>query len=96
MLKNLISAIVFLVEFFNTACSIERLLLAGVERMGGRRYLHSYHGISFAVFPNDGLAGSHGRTGEEFEIAGRVCENNFVVCRMDICFHGLFNFGAQR
>jgi hypothetical protein len=84
-----VSAIVFFIEFLYPAGSVERLLLASVKWMRSGRNLHTNHRICFAIFPDDGFTGSHGRTGEKLEVAGRICENNFVVRRMDICFHDL-------
>jgi hypothetical protein len=76
----------FLAEFFNAASGIDDFVLAGVERVRFRRNFDLDQRIFFA-FKGGGFAGVHGRTGDEFEVAGQIVEHHVAVIWMNIGFH---------
>jgi hypothetical protein len=61
-------------------------VLAGVERVRFSRNLDLHQWVVFTVVV-DGFAGLDGRTGDEFEIARQVVENNFAVFWVTFWFH---------
>src|ERR1700712_2765231 len=77
----------FLTELLDAASGVDDLVLAGEERVRFSRHLDLDQWVLLA-FEFGRFAGVDGRTGDEFEIAGQVVEDDFAVIRMDIGFHG--------
>src|SRR5476649_2042419 len=78
----------FLAEFLNAASGVDDFVLAGVERVRFSRHLDLDQRV-FLTFVFNFFAGLDGRTGDEFEIARQVVENNFAVFWMGIELHGM-------
>src|SRR5450830_282266 len=76
----------FLTELLDATSGVDDFVFAGVERVRFSRNLDLYQWVFFTVV-GDFFAGLDGRTGNEFEIARQVVENNFAVIWMDIGFH---------
>src|SRR6185437_2609636 len=66
---------VALLELVDAAARGHHLLLAGVERVRGRRDIDLAHGVFVAIFPLDGFVARHRRTREEREVGRGVLEN---------------------
>src|SRR5690606_37742935 len=79
---------VALLELVDAAAGVHDLVLAGVERVRGRRDVHLDQRVLVAIVPLDRLLAGEGRTGQEPEVRGHVLEHDFVVIGMDIGLHG--------
>src|SRR5689334_8263739 len=81
---------VALAELVDAAALIGHLLLAGEERVRMARDFHLDERIFLAVFPLDLLVARHHRAGQEREIARDVLEDDRLIIRVRIGFHGLW------
>lgn len=66
---------VFLAELFNTACSVDNLLLAGVKRVA----LGAHFNVQRLTAGGTGLEG----------VAATASYGNFIVVRMNVGFHSV-------
>ena len=75
-----------LAEFLNTASGVDDLVLAGEERMrfSGNLDLHERIVLALEI---DRVTGLNRGTGDEFEIAGQVVENDFAIVWVNAFFH---------
>jgi hypothetical protein len=80
----------FLTELLDAASRVDDFVLAREEWVRFSRHLDFHQRVFFTVV-GDFFAGLDGRTGNEFEIARQVVENNFAVIWMGIDFHGLLS-----
>jgi hypothetical protein len=79
-----------LTELLDATSGIDDFVLAREEWVRFSRNLDLHQWVFFTVV-GDFFAGLDGRTGNEFEIARQVVENNFAVIWMDIGFHGILS-----
>ena len=63
-------------ELVDAAAGIDQLLLAGIERMRGRRNFNFQQRVFLAVFPFDGFLGRSCGTGDECMPVTHVLEND--------------------
>ena len=79
-----------LTELLDATGGIDDFVLAREEWVRFSRNLDLHQWVFFTVV-GDFFAGLDGRTGNEFEIARQVVENNFAVIWMGIDFHGILS-----
>ena len=74
-------------ELVDAAAGVQRLLLAGVERMGMARDIHLDQRVLVAVFPLDGVLGRDRLARQEREVGRQVLEHHLEIVGMDIGLH---------
>lgn len=83
---------ILLLELLNTTGRVNKHLLTGKERVGGRTHLDLDDRVLFAIRPFDGFLRFEGGTAHKLEIAGGIPENDFLVVGMNVFLHNLIPF----
>lgn len=83
------------IEFLYPTRSINKQFFTGVEGVRSRGHLDLDQRVFVAIFPFDGIFGSHCRPGQESKIARRILKYYFFILRMDIFFH-VFTFSIPQ
>lgn len=87
---------VFLLEFLNSARSVEEHLLTCKKRVRSRTNFHFYNRVILAVCPFYRFLREGSRLGQKLKIAGSVPENHFFILWVNTFLHIFYLKGLQK
>ena len=84
-----VAAAKFFLELLDATQRVNKLLLAGVERVGFARNVNEVNRVLVAVFPLNSVFGANRRASQNGVIGLVVFEDNGAIVGMDIRLHGI-------